>query len=273
MQYDLIALDLDGTALSSNNEVQRSTIDAVRWAREHGVRVVVSTGRICGEAAEFARRIGTEDEMVTAGGAALGSVATGACFEHVSIPWEQAVRAAAILERASLITMVYIDSHIVLTPYSDMEFGRYKSNEGYLAVKQVAPSVAEYIAQGHHAVDKLFSRCTNPVILAHARAQLERLPGVRVMSSYFDNVEVVARRADKGSALRRLCERYGTTLARTIAIGDSENDLEMLRVVGMPVAMGNAAPEVKALARYVTADNNHGGVAQAIYHLLGREDA
>ncbi len=272
MQYDLIALDLDGTALSSNHEVQRSTVDAVRWARAQGVHVVLSTGRICAEAAEFARRLGTDDEMVTSGGAALSSVSTGACFEQVSIPWEQAARAAEVLERTSLITMAYINENLVLNPYSDSVFGQYKSNEGYLAVKQVVPSVAAYIAQEHLAADKMFSRGTNPAVLAQARAQLEKLPGVRVMSSFYDNIEVISPHADKGRALGRLCARYGTTLARTIAIGDSENDLEMLRAVGMPVAMGNAVPEAKALARYHTADNNHGGVAQAIYHLLGRED-
>lgn len=269
MKYDIIALDLDGTALSSSNEVQRSTIDAVAWAREQGVRVVVSTGRICGEAAEFARRMGADDGMVTSGGAALGSAQTGECWDRVSIPWEGAVRAAAILERANLVTMTYIGPRIVLTPYSDLEFGRYKSNEGYLASKQVEGSVAEYIATNRLAVDKLFSRCTNAVILAGARKQLEALHGVRVMSSADDNVEVVAPRSDKGSALTRLCRRYGTEPSRCIAIGDSENDLEMLRAVGMPVAMGNACPAVKALARYVTADNNHGGVAQAIRTLLG----
>lgn len=269
MQYDLIALDLDGTALSSNNEVQHSTCEAVRFAREKGVRVVISTGRICGEAAEFAQKMGADDEMVTAGGAALGRASTGECWGRISIPWESGVRAAAILERANLVTMTYLAENIVLTPYSELEFGRYKSNEGYLAVKQVVPSVAEHIATNRLPVDKLFSRCTNPLILQQARRLLEKIPGVRVMSSAEDNVEVVAPRSDKGSALGRLCEFYGTTLARAAAIGDSENDLEMLRAVGMPIAMGNADERIKSIAKYITADNNHGGVAQAIYHLLG----
>lgn len=271
MQYDLIALDLDGTALSSNNEVQQSTIEAVRWARAQGVRVVVSTGRICSEAAEFARKLGADDEMVTAGGAVLGRASDGLCRERISIPWETAVRAAAILERESLNTMTYIAEDIVLTPYSEFEFAQYKSNEGYLAAKRVEPSVAAYVATRKLPVDKLFSRCKNPHILRAARQQLEKLPGVRVMSSAKDNVEVVAPRSDKGAALSRLCAHYGTTLDRTIAIGDSENDLEMLRAVGMPVAMANADDCIKSEAKYITASNNHGGVAQAIYHLLGKD--
>ena len=63
-------------------------------------------------------------------------------------------------------------------------------------------------------------------------------------------------------------EMLGVTPAEMAAIGDSDNDAEMLRAVGMPVAMGNADPALKALAKYVTADCDHDGVAQAVYHLF-----
>ncbi len=59
MEYDLIALDLDGTALNPHNEVSPAVREAVGWARAKGVRVVISTGRICGEASEFARLLGS----------------------------------------------------------------------------------------------------------------------------------------------------------------------------------------------------------------------
>ena len=67
-KIDLIALDLDGTALNPQNQVSPATADAVRRARESGIHVVVSTGRICGEARDFALMLGTDDQMVTSGG-------------------------------------------------------------------------------------------------------------------------------------------------------------------------------------------------------------
>ena len=73
-KIDLIALDLDGTALNPQNQVSPATADAVRRARESGIHVVVSTGRICGEARDFALMLGTDDQMVTSGGATLSSV-------------------------------------------------------------------------------------------------------------------------------------------------------------------------------------------------------
>ena len=78
-KIDLIALDLDGTALNPQNQVSPATADAVRRARESGIHVVVSTGRICGEARDFALMLGTDDQMVTSGGATLSSVSQCVC--------------------------------------------------------------------------------------------------------------------------------------------------------------------------------------------------
>ena len=84
-KIDLIALDLDGTALNPQNQVSPATADAVRRARESGIHVVVSTGRICGEARDFALMLGTDDQMVTSGGATLSSVSQERCTMRMSM--------------------------------------------------------------------------------------------------------------------------------------------------------------------------------------------
>lgn len=271
MKYDLIALDLDGTALNPHNTVSPAVREAVAWARSCGVHVVISTGRICSEAAEFAQMMGANDEMVTSGGATLSSVSKSGCTMRISIPWEPAVRAAAVVERVGMTSMIYAGEHLYITPYDEMFFSQYKTNEGFLSSKQVVPSVAEYIATHHLSVDKIFCRSREPFMLQMARRQISCIPGVRVTSSADDNIEIISPLADKGSALTMLCTQLGTTLDRCIAIGDSENDLEMLHAVGMPVAMGNANDEVKSIAKYITDTNANDGVAKAIYYLLGRE--
>ena len=267
-KIDLIALDLDGTALNPQNQVSPATADAVRRARESGIHVVVSTGRICGEARDFALMLGTDDQMVTSGGATLSSVSQERCTMRMSMPWEAAVRASAVVERIGMITMVYVGETLLITPYDDIEFGKYKSNEGYLSAKKVVPSVAEYIATNHISVDKMFIRSQDPVMLVRARAQLEQIPGIRVMSSATDNLEVITPAADKGVALGMLCRELGTDLDHAAAIGDSENDLSMIRFASASVAMGNARDNVKAAARYETTDNNHYGVARALYSAI-----
>ncbi|MDO5141499.1 MAG: Cof-type HAD-IIB family hydrolase [Eubacteriales bacterium] len=269
---ELIALDLDGTALTPDGTVSHATRQAVRRARAAGLRVVVSTGRIGGEAREFAAQLDADDLMVTSGGATLSSAATGRCTMRMSMPWEAAVQVAAVVERIGMTAMIYAGERLLITPYDDLGFGRYKSNEGYLAVKQVVPSVAEHIAAHHLSVDKVFVRSQDPITLANARARIEQIAGVRVMSSAADNLEVVTPAADKGTALGMLCRTLGTDLSRAAAIGDSENDLEMLRAVALPIAMGNATDAVKAVCRRVTLTNAQDGVAAAIGQILAEND-
>ena len=267
-KIDLIALDLDGTALTPDNTVSEATREAVRRARGAGLHVVVSTGRICGEARDFAIALGADDLMVTSGGASISSVSRGQCTMRMSMPWEPAVRAAAVVERIGVTAMIYVGETLLITPYDDMEFGKYKSNEGYLAVKQVVPSVAEYIADHRLSVDKIFARSNDPVMISMIRSQIADIPGVRVMSSALDNIEVVTPGADKGTALGMLCRELGTGLSCAAAIGDSENDLEMLRAVALPIAMGNATDAVKAVCRRETVTNAENGVAAAIDWIL-----
>ena len=267
--WNLIALDLDGTALDPRNTVAPETREAVAFARARGCRVVVSTGRICGEAAEFAAAMGADDLLVASGGAAIANAATGLCTERVSIGWESAVRAAAAVERIGLNAMIYAGERLLLTPYCDLNFSKYKSNEGFLRSKEIVPSCAEFIAEHKLDIDKIFCRSTTPEMLRYVRNSLLTTHGLRIISSASDNVEIMAPTVDKARALARVCTAYGTDLAHTIAIGDSENDLEMLRAAGMPVSMGNATDEVKAVARHITGTNAEHGVAQAIYALLG----
>ena len=272
-KIDLIALDLDGTALNPQNQVSPATADAVRRARESGIHVVVSTGRICGEARDFALMLGTDDQMVTSGGATLSSVSQERCTMRMSMPWEAAVRAAAAVERIGMIAMIYVGETLLITPYDDLGFGSYKTNEGYLTSKKVVPSVAEYIADHHLSVDKIFVRSQDSVTLLRTRAILEQIPGIRVMSSAADNLEVITPAADKGTALGMLCRDIGTDLDHAAAIGDSENDFEMLRAVALPIAMGNASGEVKALCRWETDTNAEDGVAHAIDRILTHNKA
>ena len=79
---------------------------------------------------------------------------------------------------------------------------------------------------------------------------------------------MVTPAADKGNAQGMLCRELGTDLSHAAAIGDSENDLEMLRAVGLPISLGNANEAVKAICNRQTLTNAEDGVAAAIDRIL-----
>ena len=98
------------------------------------------------------------------------------------------------------------------------------------------------------------------------RAALERAVGedATVVQALPDMIEIVPRGASKGDGLRRVLDRLAVDPAQTLAIGDGENDIEMLQLVGLGVAMGNAGVAVKRAADAVTATNDADGVALAL---------
>ncbi len=98
------------------------------------------------------------------------------------------------------------------------------------------------------------------------RRQLTALVGDRatVTQAVPEYIEVLPPGASKGRGVQMLLDDLGIAPHEMLAIGDGENDLEMLQMAGVGVAMGNAKTTVKAVADYVASDNNHSGVAEAI---------
>ena len=107
------------------------------------------------------------------------------------------------------------------------------------------------------------------------RAFLEGLnvPGVRFVRSERYYFEMLPAMASKGAALTALCARCGISLAHTVAIGDCDNDLEMLEAAGAGYAVANAYPSVRAKAGRTTCSNEEGAVAAVIAELLSDPEA
>ena len=141
--------------------------------------------------------------------------------------------------------------------------------------KRVLPSsteaIEEALAAGRH-VAICSGRC--PAMVEVSR---DELAGIRYAicgsgTSLFEtaSLEFSPTEANKGTGMLALAELLGVPREATMAVGDADNDLPMLRGAGLGVAMGNANERVRAAADVVVADNDHGGVAEAIRtYLLG----
>ena len=97
---------------------------------------------------------------------------------------------------------------------------------------------------------------------------LKAFPDYAVSTSIPNNNEVNARGATKGAALLFLCGQLGIRREDCMALGDGTNDTSMIEAAGIGVAMGNAAPEVKAAANVITKTNEEDGLAEAILAYL-----
>ena len=263
----MIALDVDGTLLTSRGELTTETARAIRAAREKGVRVVLSTGRSVQEAVWLTGLAGCDNRAVCLGGAAVADMADGRHIRRWDIPDGLAASVLDILRGQPLACMVFAGEVNLLDARSARFYRETYPFPAYLDATVETQDVARWLREHRQPLTKIHAEGA-PELFPPLLDKLAKLPGLTLTRSGPDNFEVLAAGADKGRALRLLGEEWGISPEETAAIGDSDNDLAMLRSVGCPVAMGNASDGVKAVCALVTDSNDGDGAAKAIDRLV-----
>jgi Cof subfamily protein (haloacid dehalogenase superfamily) len=104
--------------------------------------------------------------------------------------------------------------------------------------------------------------------ISKVKNELQKIKGLAISSSFLDNIEVTDISAQKGIILAKVASKLGINKDEVLVIGDSFNDYSMFTEFTESVAMGNAVPEIKEIAKYITDTNDNDGVAKAIYKVL-----
>lgn len=264
----LIAVDMDGTALNSRKEITEATRKAVRHAQAAGARVVVATGRIAGEAAIFAREMGADAEMIVAGGAALADAQTGKNVLSYSLAPDLCADILTVVQQHPTHAMLYAEEKLLSRPGLMDEWVKGGGRaEGAASRHIYVDDPAAAVRAERLSINKIFISAV-PAVLEALAARLSVFSGIHVTRSGADNIEIMPEGVDKGVALCALAARLGLDIQETLAIGDSDNDRAMLFAAGTAVLMANGAPSLRPLADYIAPDNDHDGVADAIYRYL-----
>jgi hydroxymethylpyrimidine pyrophosphatase-like HAD family hydrolase len=108
----------------------------------------------------------------------------------------------------------------------------------------------------------------NIELITKMKKIIGKLEGIAVSSSFRDNIEITHITAQKGIILAKVAEKMGFKRDEVLVLGDSFNDYSMFTEFTESVAMGNAVPEIKEIAKYITDTNDNLGVAKAIYKVL-----
>ena len=261
----LIALDLDGTLLDPRGQVTQTTRQAVARARRAGVRVVLNTGRPVPEAIWFAREAGCDGLISCLGGAALVDGTTGAVLRRWDLPEPTGERALELCLGREIELMLFMGEEIVLDPFSKASLLR---TYPYPAFHDNSVTVADPLAYKRERGLPLTKIHGDWNREAYPLSELAALPGLELTASNDHDFELVPAGVDKGRGLAELARLYRVELGECAAVGDSDNDLAMLRAAGLPIAMGNAAPAVKEQAGWVAPSNGEEGAARAILRCL-----
>ena len=259
----LISLDLDGTLLDPEGQITAASKAAIAKARAAGLRVVVNTGRDCHEAAWFAREAGCDRLNASTGG---GIVSDGErVLRRWDVPEPSGRRAVELCLGWGFDLMVFAGEKTLVSSAYQKYLERYYPFPAFHAHAVVTDDPLGYMAEHNLPLTKIHGELDPS---RYPLEQLAALPGVALTTSSSHDVELLAAGADKGQALAHIAAQYGVALNQCAAVGDSANDLEALRAVGTPIAMGNAPQDVKAAAARVAPSNAEEGVAWAIVSCL-----
>lgn len=235
----LIALDMDGTLLNRRQEISEENRKAIATAMERGVKVVICTGRHLHSTKPYADSLNLKSYLVVANGGEIWD-SEGQLVERNHLD-------AKDIEMMYDLCTQYGSRYWAMTPDKD-----YREGLGEKITEE------QWLKFGFDLDD----HDTREAILR----ELEKHDHLELSNSSPLNIEVNPIGINKANALKKICEYLGITMEEVMAVGDSLNDIAMIREAGVGVAMGNAQSTVKEAANWVTETNDNDGVAKAIQH-------
>ena len=270
MNYQLIALDLDGTLLDSRKQLPEKSARAIRKVCAAGKTVVFATGRAVPEMAEQIALLPEVRYAIFASGTGLYDTREKKTFGLRGIPTEQVKKILAVARTKDLMPQfvtadrdVIQASHMENLEYYNMGVYRHMYEQAMTLVPDIY-AFAESCREPFLKINLYHAEVEERIC---TRAQLES-PDLELVYSEISSLECSARGVSKGSGLERLCGLLGIPPEACIAVGDADNDIPMLRSAGLGIAMGNAPEYVKTAADRIVSDLDHGGCADAIMMLL-----
>lgn len=264
MSYKLIVTDMDGTLLNEVHEISDENKHALKKASEKGIKVAIATGRIYESTIKYARELSIETPIICCNGALIKEENGNVIYER-KIEDYMCNNIIDLLEKHNIYYQCFTDDTI-FTPYINEWLRKYQMQED-LNIKIIESDNIKDSIKGSNILKFLIIE-NDLELLSNIERELKSIEDIELTKSFFDNIEIMRKGVNKGSAVESLAEYLGIDKSEVITFGDNHNDLSMITYAGMGVAMGNAEEIVKENANYITCKNSENGVAKALEKIL-----
>lgn len=269
----LIALDLDGTLLGSDKQLSEENRSALERAAGSGIEIVPATGRFYRGMPQVIRELPFVNYVISINGAQVYDVAKQKTICGCEIPLELALSVMERLDELPVIYDCFQDGWGWMTKelYDQAELfaANVHSLEMIRNLRTPVPDLKECLKERSSDVQKIQAFFRDMELREKMlKAFPKEFPDLIVTSAIVNNIEFNSRKAEKGTALKKLADYLGIPMGQTMSFGDDLNDISMLKTSGIGVAMGNADDEVKKAADYVTDSCDNNGVAKAIKRFI-----
>ena len=270
MKYKLIASDLDGTLITNNHNISQENKDAIQRAQKAGITVVLATGRSPASVVVASEDLGiTSDYGIGFNGGSVFKISTGEKIYETILK--------ADLAKEIVNEMMSINPNIAM--------GVYVSDDHLLGQNKI-PFASSY-ATGkikYETVDFMPDHITKDIMKIVIFGERDMLDTVyqgmvntikeRYVMVYSGTkmLEFIPNNANKGIGLKVLADHLNIPMEETVAIGDNNNDIEMIQAAGLGVSVANGVAQLKAAANFITTkDYNNSALEELINHIFEEE--
>lgn len=284
----LIASDMDGTLLNNEHDIDKETVCAIRKAEEAGIIFTISTGREYDSVKGLLDKHNIKAQCIVSNGAEYRDE-NGNILDVVNISEESAKKIIHILDENKMSARIFTNKGVFTTStreeafkeivFRTMSFNKslteaeaedIAKKQGFFTCLNYVEDIDKFFRDGIE-VRKFVAFNNDLDLIEKIRNIISEIEGLAITSSFKDNIEITDINAQKGIILEKVSKKMSISNSEVMVLGDSFNDYSMFEIFEESVAMKNAIPEVKAIAKYITDSNNNLGVAKAIYHVLNDE--
>ncbi|MCR4662103.1 MAG: Cof-type HAD-IIB family hydrolase [Clostridia bacterium] len=262
MKYKMIFCDLDDTLIDSNQVLGRKTINAVKKYQEVGGIFVICTGRMTVGAIPVCKKLNLKNELISYQGAVITDLKTNNVVFSTNIKNEDAIKIAKFAEKKKNYIQTYDGDY-----FYTQEATSFTKMYGEL-------SMADYVETKIPLSEFLEKSNINPPKML-LMDNPEKIPQILKDFSKFEKkflintskpfiIEIIPKDINKGLAVKKVAEIHNVELDDIICVGDSDNDLKMLEVSGLPIVVENGTENAKKIAKYIAPNCNENPIATII---------
>ena len=281
----VIASDMDGTLLNGRHEISNENIEAIKIAENKGIKFVIVTGREYESVKPLIEASGLRCQCILMNGAEYRDE-DGNILESININKKRFIQIVDILKNDGGSILLYTNDGIYTTSTKEEAFKSVVTNiqtfengvsyEEALEKAKTHPNFTKlkYIedinkfSESDVEVRKILTFNNDLDKIVERKKQLSEIEDLAVSSSFYTNLEITNISAQKGIILGKFADNNGIPRDEIMVLGDSFNDYSMFTEFNLSFAMGNAIPEIKEVAKYITDTNDNAGVAKAIYNAI-----
>jgi len=267
--YKLVVSDVDGTLLTSDHQLLEETKNYLLSLKKHNILFTLASGRHNDLMKRLYDELEIEIPAISSNGSFVGNPITKETLYQSVIDTSVILKAVTLAKKHGSAYIIYTKDMLIANDHpsienlinrSNMEEEKYRFN--IIKHKDFKDDLNDL------KINKFLFIEDDPMKFKEIWNELSTYENIEYTESQTGYLDITGQNVHKGNAVKELAKYLNIDIKDVICFGDQGNDLEMIKIAGLGVAMGNGIAELKRNSDFVTLSNNNQGVMHALKRYL-----